>query len=171
MTQTAQPIRPMVLDACVLIDYLKSDRSVLTVMTEHIGPIHVVSTMVEEIKTINHQDELLEIGLIIIEPNIDDIFAAASLTSGPLSFHDRVCFFTAKRYGFICVTNDGCLRRECEKYNISLLWGLELLTELCRCGGLPVQNAADIAKLMHLNSPRYITQDIFQRFLKAIHGI
>ncbi len=86
----------MIMDACVLIDYLKTDKSVLRLFVEFIGPVHVVSPIVAEVKDIENEDELMELGLIIVEPELEDAFEAAELI-GSTSFQDNLCLLTAKR--------------------------------------------------------------------------
>jgi len=38
----------MIMDACVLIDFIKTDRTVLELIVKHVGPVHVISPIVEE---------------------------------------------------------------------------------------------------------------------------
>lgn len=75
----------MIMDACVLIDFIKTDRTVLELIVKHVGPVHVISPIVEEVGDIDDESELLELGLVIMEPEIEDVYAAAS-HSGPISF-------------------------------------------------------------------------------------
>ncbi|MGI6746273.1 MAG: type II toxin-antitoxin system VapC family toxin [Acutalibacteraceae bacterium] len=100
----------MIMDACVLIDFLNADRTVLHLISRYVGPVYVVSPVVEELRDINDPGELIELGLSVIEPEIEDAYiAAGNITS--ISFQDRLCLLTAKRHGLTCVTNDTSLRR------------------------------------------------------------
>jgi rRNA-processing protein FCF1 len=153
----------MIMDACVLIDFIKTDRSVLELIVKHVGPVHVISPIVEEVGEIDDESELLELGLVILEPEIEDAYAAAS-HSGPISFQDQLCLLTAKRYGFLCVTNDKSLRKRCRQENVPLLWGLELLAKLHRAGGIPGKEAMLIAQSIRKSNPKHITAKIISRF-------
>ncbi len=163
MTQRAASRKLMILDACVLIDFIKADRSVLRLIANHVGQIHVASPVVDEINEVDGESELEELGLIIIEPEIEDAYAAAA-ESGSTSFQDRLCMYVSKRLGFTCVTNDKNLRSLCEKENVPLLWGLQLIIELHKSGGIPMEDALDIGQRIHETNPKHITQTIVNRF-------
>lgn len=167
MTRRSPPTRPMIMDACVLIDFIKTDRTVLELIVKHIGPVHVISPVVEEVGDIDNESELLELGLVIMEPEIEDAYAAASL-SGPISFADRLCLLTARRHGFKCVTNDKCLRKLCRRDGVPLLWGLELLAALHKAGGIPGREAVLIAQAIRASNPKHITARIISRFKEII---
>jgi hypothetical protein len=98
----------MILDACALIDFIKVDRAILELVVKYVGALHVVSPVVDEINEIKDENELVELGVVIIEPEIEDAFAAVS-QSGPASFQDNLCLLVAKRYSLTCVTNDKSL--------------------------------------------------------------
>ncbi len=163
MTHGSAVRRLMIMDACVLIDFIKADRSILELVVKHVGPLHVASPVVDEVNEIEDENELVELGLVIVEPEIEDAYAAAS-QAGPISFQDRICLLVAKRYGFTCVTNDKNLRKLCQKEKVPLLWGLQLLVELHRCGGIPREDALDIARKIHKANPKHITPKILERF-------
>ncbi len=105
MTKRQRNPQLMIMDACVLIDFINADRAILQLVVKYVGPLHVASPVVDEVNQIDDENELVELGLIIIEPEIEDAFAAAT-QPGPTSFQDRLCLLAAKRHGFTCVTND-----------------------------------------------------------------
>jgi predicted nucleic acid-binding protein len=160
-------LKKFLVDACVLIDFIKVDRSIFDLIIKYVGPVFVVSPVVDEVNEIENEEELVELGLIIIEPEIEDAFTAASV-SGPTSFQDRLCLNTAKRYGFTCVTNDINLRKLCEKENIPILWSLEFLSQLHKAGGISAQKAIKIAQKIHKINPKHITVKIVERFTNII---
>jgi predicted nucleic acid-binding protein len=164
---TSKPSNLLLMDACVLIDYLKTERSVLELFAKHIGSLHVVSSVAEEVREVERLDELAEIGLIIVEPELEDAFAAA-VQIGPTSFQDKLCLFTARRYGFTCVTNDKNLRKLCLQEKVPLIWGLELLVTLHKAGGIPVSDAEAIAEKIHESNPKHINRKIITRFKTLI---
>jgi rRNA-processing protein FCF1 len=160
--------KPMLMDACVLIDFIKADRSVLKIMADNIGPLYVLTTVIEEINEIKNIKELEALGLIVIEPELEDAFHASG-SKDSLSFQDKLCLFTAKRYGFICVTNDRELRKQCEKNNVELLWGLQLITRLHRCGGIQIEKSIKIVRDIQRNNPKHINEEIVRRFIRIIN--
>jgi len=103
----------MLLDACVLIDYWKTKKSVLELFSIHLGTLHVASPVLDEVDDINDSGELTDLGVKIIIPEIEDVLEAGT-GRGQLSFQDRLCLLVAKREGFTCVTNDKFLRNACE---------------------------------------------------------
>ena len=167
MTPCADKPEMMIMDACVLIDFIKVEPTVLQLIVKHVGPVHVASPVVDEINEIDNEEQLVELGLIIVEPELEDAFTAAG-GIGPTSFQDRLCLLTAKRHGFTCVTNDKNLRKLCENENIPLLWGLELLARLHQTGSITAKDAIDIAQQIHRTNPMHITDKIVKRFVDII---
>jgi hypothetical protein len=127
----------------------------------------VISPVVDEVNEIDDENELVALGLIIIEPEIEDAFAAGG-RSGPLSFEDWLCLLTAKRHGFTCVTNDQSLRKLCQQEGVPLLWGLGLLAELHKVGGIPGKEAEALAQAIRRSNPKHITEKIVSRFVDII---
>ncbi len=159
--------KPMIMDACVLIDFIKAERTVLELVVKHVGPLHVTSLVVDEVNEIDDENELVELGLAIVEPEMEDAFQAAS-QSGPTSFQDRLCLLAAKRHGLTCVTNDKNLRTLCKQEGVPVLWGLELLAELHKAGGIPGNEAEMIAQAIRESNPKHITAKIISRFADII---
>ncbi len=169
MTRCPPSRKLMIMDACVLIDFIKTDRTVLELVVKHVGPLHVASLVVDEVKEIDDENELIALGLIIVEPEIEDAYIA-SVQSGPLSFEDWLCLLTAKRNGFTCVTNDKNLRRLCEQEKVPLLWGLGLLIELHEVGGITGKKAEALAKAINRSNPKHITEKILSDFVERIRN-
>jgi len=157
----------MIMDACVLIDFIRADRSLLELIVNYVGPVHVIGLIVDEVREIETEEELIELGLEIVEADMEDAFIAAG-GPGPLSFQDRLCLLTAKRHGFTCVTNDKRLRKECEEESVPILWGLRLLIELQKRGGISGAAAWEIARRIHKNNPKHISVEILERFKKSL---
>lgn len=148
-------------------DFIKTDRTVLELIVKYVGPVHVISPIVEEVGGIDDENELLELGLVIMEPEIEDAYSAAG-HSGPISFQDRLCLLTAKRHGFTCVTNDKSLRKSCRQEGIHLLWGLEILAELHKAGGISGKEAQSIARAIRESNPKHISAKILSHFKDVI---
>jgi hypothetical protein len=84
------------MDANALIDFLKADRAALELVVKYIGQVYVISLVVREVNVIDNENELVDLGLIIIDEKTEDYYAATERI-GQLSFVDRLCLFTAKR--------------------------------------------------------------------------
>ena len=80
--------RFLILDACVLIDFCKVDRSILSVVSAHVGQIHVPSPVLAEVDQLE-EAEAMALGIEIVEPEIDQLVAAGATRAG-LSFEDRL---------------------------------------------------------------------------------
>lgn len=157
----------MILDACVLIDFVKADKFVLASITQKVGSIYVVSPVVSEVKDIEDEDELTDVGIIVLEPEIEDAFIAAA-QGGATSFQDKLSMLTAKRNGFVCVSNDTSLRKLCESEQVPVMWGLQLLLELHKTNGIRADDAIIIASKIHETNPKHITQKIIEKFSDLI---
>ena len=107
------------MDANVIIDYRKSDFSVLGLVSKHVGDVHVLTTIIEEVDGLEVVD-CERIGLKAIEPELDQLTQAAT-KRGRLSFGDHLCLLVASEAGFVCVTNDKPLRKACAEEGVSIL--------------------------------------------------
>jgi hypothetical protein len=47
----------MIMDACVLIDFIKAERAVLELVVKHVGPLHVTSPVIDEVNEIDRESE------------------------------------------------------------------------------------------------------------------
>lgn len=160
---------PLLLDACVLIDFLEADQTVFRSISQHVAPLHVISPVVEEIRSCRSTNELEQLGVIVIEPEIEDAYTAAR-APGAISFPDLLCCLTAKRLGMVCVTNDKCLRRFCRQHAVSVVWGLELLAQLNRTKGITQERAINLAERIHFSNPRHITTVILAQFKATVRS-
>ena len=151
-----------VLDSNVLIDYCSADSAVLTLASQHVGPIHIPSVLLEEVDGLD-ESECERLGLVVVEPDTSLIIAAGRRRSG-LSFYDHVCLLTAKSAGWTCVTNDGRLRRECGVEKVPVLWGLELMLPLVKERHLTADGARVVAQAIRSANPIYMTAEILRRF-------
>jgi rRNA-processing protein FCF1 len=160
----------MIMDACVLIDYVNGEPDLFKLISAHIGALYVATPILEEVDSIDSIDELEELGLLPIEPEIDDVFEATEM-DGKTSFQDNLCFLTAKRQGMTCITNDTNLRKQCTASEVPILWGLELILELVKSGGLIKKEASLIATEIHKSNPRHINQKVLNGFLSKLKSV
>lgn len=160
----------LILDSCVLIDFMNGEPKLFHLLAEKVGKIHVVTPIIEEVDSIQSLKDLEDLGLIALEPDIEDVFTALKL-KGKTSFQDQICYLTAKRYQLTCVTNDKPLRKLCEENHIPTFWGLELIIELTKLDGVSKKKALDIAKVIHKSNPIHIHERILSNFEAALNRI
>ncbi len=90
-------VRVLLFDANVLIDYIDAEPTVFASIRDAVGELCVVSTVLAEVEQLD-EVQAVELGLRVIEPDIE-ILAAAAERRGRLSFQDRVCLAVACEEG------------------------------------------------------------------------
>ncbi len=168
--KSESPVRFMIMDACVLIDYMKGNPDLFKLISVHVGALYVATPILEEVDSIQSIDVLEVLGLLPIEPEIEDVFEAADM-DGKTSFQDNLCYLTAKRQGMTCITNDTTLRKKCTSSEVPILWGLELILELVKAGGLLKKEASIIATKIHKHNPRHINQKVLEGFTAKLRNV
>lgn len=158
--------RLLILDANVLIDYCATDRWVLTLISKHVGQINVPSALLDEVEDLD-ASECDRLSIHVVEPSLELLAGAGKRRPG-LSYYDHLCLLAAKEGGWICVTNDGRLRRECAVEKVTVRWGLEPMVELVSGGHMTAGQAYEVATRIHESNPRFITKDIVNRFATRI---
>lgn len=159
----------LLLDANVLIDYLKSDLSILVLADRHVGGIRIPITVIEEVDGID-LDVCNRLGLNVVEPELGLLIAAAE-RRGSLSYPDHLCLILARENGWVCVTNDKALRNACKSEGIVVSWGLEIMLDLVRTGQLAPKKAREIAEAIHRANPFHVSPEILRRFADRLREI
>lgn len=155
----------LIIDAVALIDFCKSDPTVLKLISTHLGQLYLATPVLEEVRQIN-EEACAALGIILVEPRFEQVVEAASMR-GTLSFEDRVCLLLAKENGWTCLTNDKPLRKQCQAEGVKVLWGLETLVYLVKSSALAPLAAKEIAVKIHQTN-RFLTGDILKQFLAKI---
>ena len=153
----------LILDANILIDFLKCDRTIIKLISTNVGQVYLATPVLDEISEINDSD-CAELGIKLVEPELDQVMLAAE-KKGSLSFQDNLCLILAKSFGWTCVTNDKPLRQKCESEGVTLIWGIELICMLVESGGLPATHAREIILAIKKINPKYITASIVEKAL------
>jgi predicted nucleic acid-binding protein len=157
----------LIMDANVLIDLCEADRTVIRLISEHIGQVHVpLPVLREEVDEID-EAEYADLGIVPVEPPLQTAADAATRRAG-LSFHDHLCLLLARDNGWTCVTNDGRLRRECTAESVPVLWGLETVALLVEDSVLTAKAAEEIGRAIQRANPHFITEEVIARFLARI---
>lgn len=158
-------LRLLLVDACVLIDFAKSDTSVITLASRYVGEVHVATPVFEEVQDLDPA-MAASLGIRLYEPTLE-MLAAAAAKRGRLSFQDRLCLLIAKANGWTCVSNDRRLRESCEEESVAVMWGFELLALLVEQKALSATAARDIAKSIAASNKR-IGRQVLLRFFARI---
>lgn len=156
-------------DANVLIDYISTDPDVLSLAAKHLGPIHVETAVLQEVEQLS-ADYCKKVGLTPVQANLEQL-SEASVRSGSLSFQDNLCLILARDRGWSCLSNDGPLRKVCQKNGIKVVWGLELMFGLIQHGCLSIERSIEVAYAIHAINPVYITRNIVEQFQQKIRSL
>ena len=157
----------LIMDANVLIDLCEADRTVIRLISDHVGQVHVpIPVLREEVDQID-EAEYAELGIVPVDPPLQTATDAAARRAG-LSFHDHLCLLLARDNEWTCVTNDGRLRRECTAEKVPVLWGLETVALLVDGGVLTAKAAAEIGRAIQRANPKFITDGVIEGFLERI---
>jgi predicted nucleic acid-binding protein len=155
-----------VIDANVLIDYADSDPTILALFSKHIGTIHVITDVLEKVEQLN-EAECRQLGLTIAEPTLEQYREAGQKIPG-LAFDDKLCLILALDHHWTLISNDKALRSACSGASIPLLWGLELMLPLVEKNLLPDSFALKTALRIHALNPKFVHQQIMDRFTRKI---
>ena len=158
--------RVVICDANILIDFAKANKNIIGLVTEHLYDVWVPLSVWGEVENLSNRDAK-ELGLIITEPSLAQTYEAANMYGGGLSDEDHICFIMARDEKAICATNEKPLRKKCTDNNIEVLWGLEMMRELCDKEKISFDVAEKTARKIASHNPT-ITEAIVVRFLKGI---
>ncbi|MBC8073829.1 MAG: PIN domain-containing protein [Deltaproteobacteria bacterium] len=151
----------LLLDACVLIDLIEVDATVITSVIAALGRVHVATTVLAEVEGLD-LSAAVSLGIEVVDPSLAVVVEAAG-RRGALSFQDRICLLLAAEHGWTCVSNDGALRRECVARGVPVMWGLEMLALVAERGQLSAAEAIAIAEGIAIRNP-FITRELVARF-------
>jgi hypothetical protein len=158
-------LRLLIRDACVLIDFYEADPALFSLVAKHVGEVHVALPVLEEVEQLD-ESAATSLG-ITVDDLPGEVLLEAAARRGGLSFEDRICLVAAQKTEWTCVTNDKALKNACIDAKVPSLWGLEALALLVESGGLPANDARDLATVMHGRNRR-IGDAVLQRFYKRI---
>lgn len=147
-------------DANILIDFSKSDISVISKIAEYYEKVCVPDIILQEVGTIS-EEKAKSLGITIVETPLE-------LEEVPsLSFQDRTCLYYVKKEGWTCLTNDKALRKNCEAIGGTVVWGLEMLIKLVEAKLITVSHAEKISKKIHQENLE-INEKILCNFLDKL---
>jgi len=164
-----KPSASYVVDANVLIDYCDSDLRMLSLFSQHIGTTYIARSTFEKVNQLTVAAARRH--NLRIETPDPEIIMAASARRGSLAYDDHETLMLAKRHGWICITNDKPLRRECETEGVVCLWGLEPMKALVEHGIVSVSKVLTVAKMIQSVNPGFISDTIMDRFEEQVREI
>ena len=147
-------------DANILIDFSKSDISIIKKIAEYYGEVRVPDIILQEVEVIS-DEEARRLGITIVETPLD-------LEEVPsLSYQDRTCLYYVKKNKWTCLTNDKALRKHCEAAGGTVVWGLEMLLKLVDTDLITANHAERIARKINQVNPE-INEKILREFLNKL---
>lgn len=167
-----KPLRILVVDASVLIDYAQVAPEILTLLSVTGVELIVPSPIFDDEVNDLNDDQAAELGLQLLDPSIAQMTEAGTreAAGSGLSFYDWLCYIVARDgEDWMVLTNDGLLRRTCEGSGIKTTRGLRLLLDLVNASHLSASEAKHIAEAMCRANPR-LGHKVLQRFLKHLQG-
>ena len=165
------PTDPTVLlaDADVLIDYRESELAILALVGQHVGRVAVLPSVLDEVQDVT-VTACAELGIAVVEVETERMLQAAEVES-QVSFNDRLYLVVCREEGWTCVTNDGALRRLCERHGVETRLGLGLMVDLVAAGLLERERAEAVARRIHASNPFHINDRVLGRFFSALDAL
>ncbi len=143
------------LDLCALVEFLRADPSLIKLMSEHVGTVHVASVSAEAAAKLDEAGAAA-IGLQVVEPSLSQASDAAS-SRGAMSFHQRLAAILAAHHGWTCVSNCEHLTFDCGTRKVRVLRSFEVLERLVGVGALAAKRAETAARALHSMNGRHLT--------------
>ena len=153
-------------DADVLIDYRESEIKILELVVQHMGRVVVLAPVLDEVQGVTPA-QCAQLGIEVVEVETEQLVRATEVESR-VSFNDRLCLVACREEGWTCVTNDGALRRLCERHGVATRFGLGLMVDLVAVGALTRRRAMAVARQIQKSNPLHINERVIQRFLEAL---
>lgn len=156
-------------DADVLIDYRESELGILELVVQHVGRVAVLAPVLGEVRGVTAA-QCARLGIEVIDVETERMLQAAEVESS-VSFNDRLCLVACREEGWTCVTNDGALRRLCERHGVETRFGLGLMVDLVAAGTLPLRRAVAIALQIQASNPLHINERVIADFIAALEEL
>ena len=153
-------------DADVLIDYRESEIKILELVVQHIGHVVVLAPVLDEVQGVTPA-QCAQLGIEVVEVETEQLVRASEVESR-VSFNDRLCLVACREEGWTCVTNDGALRRLCERHGVATRFGLGLMVDLVAVGALTRRRAMAVARQTQASNPLHINERVLARFEDAL---
>ena len=153
-------------DADVFIDYRESEIKILELVVQHMGRVVVLAPVLDEVQGVTPA-QCAQLGIEVVEVETEQLVRATEVEAR-VSFNDRLCLVACREESWTCVTNDGALRRLCERHGVATRFGLGLMVDLVAAGALTRRRAMAVARQIQASNPLHINERVIQRFLEAL---
>ena len=153
-------------DADVLIDYRESEIKILELVVQHMGRVVILAPVLDEVQGVTPA-QCAQLGIEVVEVETEQLVRASEVESR-VSFNDRLCLVACREEGWTCVTNDGALRRLCERHGVATRFGLGLMVDLVAVGALTRRRAMAVARQIQASNPLHINERVLARFVAAL---
>jgi hypothetical protein len=156
-------------DADVLIDYAETDRSILRLVSEHLGPLKVLRQVLATVRALSATD-CKALHIEVLNPPAEFVLLAGR-DRGRLSVEDYLCFLTCRDERWTCVTNDAKLINVCREAEVAFKRGLRLMLDLVERERLARPRARQVARAIHEVNPRHINESVLRDFEDALDAL
>lgn len=146
----------------MLIDCASVADDLLPLIAEHLGPVAVLTTTVDEVRRVS-TEPCARWGIAVVEATPEQYTAAAALASGKAR-NDDLCLVVCRDLGWTLATNDRDLRKRCAREGVRTRWGLELLRALVSLGVLTRIRAEAIVGELPEASPGHFPRSLLIAF-------
>ena len=165
---TGRKRKTFIVDACVLIDYLNADISILKIFAKIFGEVGIsIDSLNEEVDGLEVADCYQE-GIAVYESSTEQLLAAGSRKGRHgLSFYDWLLFLMARDNGWTAVTNDAALIRECRSAGVEVIGALRPLIELVLMGKVARKKGVMLVKRM-IAANEHLGKEYLTMFKEAI---
>ena len=161
----------LLLDTCVVSDFIEVDAEIIRLATKCFGRLHIPNVLMDELTKRFSYDALDALELLVInvsEELVDDAILFRSKEGmSRLSVYDCVCFLTAQKYSYTCVTNDLRLQNICKKRGVQVWWGLEIVLKLYDLDAISFQRAESFGIRLNERSP-YFKKELLEKFQRRL---
>ncbi len=156
-------------DADVLIDHRESELAILELVVQHLGRVAVLASVLDEVRGVTVA-QCARLGIEVVDVETERMVQASEVESS-VSFNDRLCLVVCREESWTCVTNDGALRRLCERHGVETRFGLGLMVDLVAAGVLTQRRAASVARQIQASNPLHINERVLARFMAALEEL
>jgi rRNA-processing protein FCF1 len=159
-----------VIDSSALIDYQKTDDSILHLFTQNIGAIYLAEPVfADELKELSMAD-CQRLGILVSSLNLNQLIEAAGW-QGSISKYDACSLILARENNWTVITSDKPLISRLRNEHIPFIWGLRPMIMLVSAGCLAHGRAIQTAENIRTINPSYLTSEIINKFKIEINKL
>lgn len=158
-----------VADACVLLDLIDADSSVVPLASSHLGQILIPDVVLSMAGALD-ATKCRRLGVKVRECEVDRLVKAAGPRRGT-SFEDRVCLILAREEGWTVLTHERVVRAACEADGIPSACAFDLVCLLQEGGHLTPSRAVGVARNLREVNPRCLTDEQLEAYVRRTSAV